>query len=253
LDDISNYQITRKKVGEDHLNEAVFVGVIDRHLSKNEVVPMEDYLKWMNFSLNHLDTEENLVLQLEEKMGDSVESRRTAAFKKFIVPSFVEDKAELLWFVGWVTDLVSNYGCEDSQPVDCVAFLALSLQNVTTPEQFDSVKVFMKAQCAGNVWDIASKVYNVEQHGLQSAPSKAPVGEDPRYEKFFKMMKYGIPLEAVAHKMVLERAAGMTDEAVSILELNPEDPIPQDMEPYLSLQQVGSGGGGGGRPGAMEV
>ena len=240
IDDVSNYQITRKKVGEDHEKERELMSVVNDYLRQNLRVAEGDYLEWANFSMEHLDREEAVILPCEPKLHSSSELRMQFVFKKMITPCFVNNKAEFLWFVGWVMNLVSNYGCEDCSPIDCIGFLAMSLQQVSTLEQYEAMKVYMKAQCASGAWEKASKAYGIDQTGAQKTPAKAPAGEDQRYEKYFKMMKYGIPREAVAQKMVMERAAAEVDEAISILELDPELPIPPELEQYLSLSTSAS-------------
>lgn len=235
LDDISNYQITRKKIGEDHDKESELMAGINEYLRQNLRIPIDEYEKWANFSVEHLDKEEDIILPLESKLHASPDLRTQIVFKKMTSPCFANNKAEFLWFVGWIVNLVSIYGCEECAPIDCVGFLAMALQQVSSAEQYEAMKVYMKAQCAGGIWEKASMMYSIEQTGIQKTPTQAPVGEDPRYEKYFKMMKYGIPKEAVALKMVMERAAVELDEATSILDLDPEQPIPPELEQYLSL------------------
>jgi hypothetical protein len=61
---------------------------------------------------------------------------------------------------------------------------------------------------------------------VKDAPPMVLLKDDPKYQKYLKMLKVGLPKEAAAHKMVSESAAASAEEALSILNMDPEGPSP---------------------------
>ena len=50
--------------------------------------------------------------------------------------------------------------------------------------------------------------------------------DDPKYQKYLKMIKVGLPKEAAAHKMVTENCCSTAEEALAILNMDPDGPSP---------------------------
>jgi hypothetical protein len=66
----------------------------------------------------------------------------------------------------------------------------------------------------------------VEVPTTSAATPTACLKEDAKYGKFFKMMKVGLPQDAVAHKMISEGAVDSHAEAMVLLSMDPNGPPP---------------------------
>eukprot|EP00981_Chlorochromonas_danica_P001557 scaffold341_cov154-Ochromonas_danica.AAC.1 len=62
------------------------------------------------------------------------------------------------------------------------------------------------------------------------------VSDLPQLEKYYKLMKAGIPKEVVAQKMVNEKAVGSTDIAEYLVNVNPLDILPEDFYQRFNAQ-----------------
>ena len=140
LDDISSYQITRKKLAEDHDAENQYTQAIESGLKKSQSISTEAFEKWLAFIMAHFDKEEQVILPINTKLGTVVEERQATLFKKIINPIFTDNQEELVWSLGWLCAILSKNGCGDMAAVDCIGTLALSLQRVTTPDRYKRYK-----------------------------------------------------------------------------------------------------------------
>ena len=62
--------------------------------------------------------------------------------------------------------------------------------------------------------------------GNAADPSAVKLKDDPKYGKYLKMIKVGLPKPAVAQKMFSEGVASSIDKALEILALDPDTPAP---------------------------
>lgn len=237
LDEMSgNYIITRKKVGEDHENEAEFVFGIDAELKANGLTTAT-FDKWYAFATAHFDKEESVVLAIDSKLGAKLEDRQKNVYKRLIVPSFA-DPSDLVWCIGWTVGLLCRTGLGDRSPVDCIGLIAGAYQRVTNPKQYEIVKATINYSIKFNspeLWEQAAQVYGLNDPPLHKMPpSKPPLGEDPRFSSFFKMLQYGVAPEAVAVKMVQQGSARSFESAMAVLALNPDELMPKAMEHAFS-------------------
>jgi hypothetical protein len=76
--------------------------------------------------------------------------------------------------------------------------------------------------------------------GVSAQDGSIRLKDDPKYGKYLKMIKVGLPKPAVAQKMFSEGVAASIDQALEILALDPDAPAPN------------SGGGGGAGAAAEE-
>lgn len=243
LDEMSgSYQITRSRVGEDHEAEQVLVRAVDAELGLGGL--REDTLEvWRAFALAHLDREEKVVLPLDARLGEDVVARGLAAYSKIMLPSFAANEAELLWTLGWAADVLGG-GLGDLSPAACIGKLCLSFQGVTNAPQYEKVKEAVRSGCGEEVWGEATQTHAVDCAGLQALPAADPIGLHPVFEKYFKMVKFGVPSEAAASKMFMQGATPSYEVALEVLEADPDQPITTALMERLtsaSAQTVPSG------------
>ena len=65
-----------------------------------------------------------------------------------------------------------------------------------------------------------------DEHAAASVAAGTCLRDDPKFGKYFKMMKVGLPREAVAHKMMSENTVTTQEEALEILAMDPNGPPP---------------------------
>ena len=89
----------------------------------------------------------------------------------------------------------------------------------------DPRAALMAAMAKKKAADEAAKK-DVEEKVSTAAAASTCLRDDPKYGKYFKMMKVGLPKEAVAHKMLSENTVSTQEEAFEILAMDPNGPPP---------------------------
>ena len=67
---------------------------------------------------------------------------------------------------------------------------------------------------------------DVSQQNADSSSSEVKLKDDPRFSKYLKMVKVGLPKTAVADKMAQEGVVASMEDGLKLLELDPEAPVP---------------------------
>ena len=230
LDKVSNKSIAASKASIEHENEKRAGASVSSELRNSKTVTVSTFENWRTLCLAHLDREEEVFRAIEERVGKTASDRASFVYQEIMSPIFVQSKSEFLWLLGWLAMVISENSADNKAVILAVGELVLSLQASCSPPQFSSIKEKLKGCVSSSDWSKLLKDFKADQPGAQTGkvePIATPVKEDARFANYFKMMKVGLPLDAAAIRMSNDRVVGSYEEAVDILSLDPNKPLPE--------------------------
>lgn len=230
LDKKTNNAVSSSNAMVEHGKEQRAASSITSELKKSKNVNPSSFQQWKSLCLAHLDMEESLFLSIESKLGKAPQDRALYVFQEIVSPLFVQSKTELLWLLGWLSMVISENSEDSKIAVANLGELVMSLQETCSPTQFSTVKEKIKNCVSKSDWSKLMKEFKADQQGIQTGKVESiavPVKEDARFAKYFKMLKVGLPLDAAAIRMSNDKVVGSYEEAVDILSLDPNKPLPE--------------------------
>lgn len=224
LDRVANNAISNARLRETNAEEMLAAEAITSELTKSKSIAKSTFDNWKRLFVANIDKKEPIIANAEKYLGKTFEERAVLVYKEVVCPEFVNNRSELAWTIGWCAMVLSDH----VEVVDLGYFLK-ALQSICSPEQYALFQEKVKSNVASKQWIKLVKEYGVDASGKQTieAPQlMPPIKEDPRFSSYFRMLKVGLPIDAAAIKMTNEQAAATYEDALEILSLNPDDPVP---------------------------
>ena len=138
-------------------------------------------------------------------------------------------KNDMVWSFGWMTMIINDCSTDQAAALKLLGHLLNSLALVSSPNQHALVRTKVKANVSADMWNKLMKDCSDPPRQKEPEYQKPPVKDDPRFVKYFKMVRVGMPLEAAASQMAREGSAPDYDTAVKILNLDPLQPFPDKL------------------------
>ena len=225
LDRVANNAISNARLREMNAHEIIAAEAITSEMTKTNSIAKSTFDEWKRLFIANIDEKEPIISNAEKYLGKTFDDRAAVVFREVICPEFINNKSELVWTIGWCSMVLSD----NVEIVDLGYFLK-ALQSVSSPEQYALFQGKVKATVASKQWAKLVTEYGVDASGKQAIEPPnllPPVKGDPRFGGYFKMLKIGLPIDAAAIKMTNDKVVASYDEAVEILSLNPDEPLPE--------------------------
>ena len=236
LDRFANSAISNAKLRETNANEMIAVEAITSELTKTNSIAKSTFDQWKLLFIANIDKKEPIITKAEKSLGKTFDERAMVVFKEIMCPEFISSKSELAWTIGWCAMILSDH----VEVVDLGYFLK-ALQSISSPEQYALFQEKVKSNIAAKQWAKLVMEYGVDAPGKQTIepPSLLPPAKgDSRFGNYFKMLKIGLPIDAAAIKMTNDRMVASYDEAMEILSLNPDEPLPDKFRSRPVVQKI---------------
>jgi hypothetical protein len=228
LDKVSGHAVTASKLFSELEKLRKLGDVVNAELKEKKLVGAATFDAWQQACGAYLELEERVIMPLEEKLGTTAEARAAAVGRDIISPAFSRLKNDLIVCIGWCSMTLSRNAADATTAAKFLGNFIMCFQAVCSPSQYTLIRDKMQKSVESDQWGKLVREVNANDPGKQSEPvfQKPPIKEDPRFQKYFKMLKIGLSAEAAANQMVNERNAPTFDVAMNVLKQDPNSPLP---------------------------
>ena len=151
LDDIGAGAIGAACLAEEHIVDERVASRVDAALAAGNPAALRGaWTVWKALQLRHLAHEEEIVTPLTMKTGTTPEARGRVVHEWLITPT--EHLPNFDWAIGWVVQLLSEYGSTSQPPEVATRIFACGLQNACSRSQWRRLRPIVQRHCTPSLW-----------------------------------------------------------------------------------------------------
>jgi len=152
LDEVSGGAISAAKLPQEHREDARLAAAVDADMRTGDrTVLHAAWLAWKDDHLHHLAHEEEVMMPLTMKTAATPEARARVVHDRLLVPA--EKMADFDWYVGWVVQMLSQYGSTGQPANVATRVFAWGLQHACSPSQWNRLRPIVERNCTPAIWD----------------------------------------------------------------------------------------------------
>lgn len=178
LDEFSEKKVSNEMIPAEHIQEEKLSNRIKEEIESNGIPSLEAFDAWREYYLNHLTHEEKVITPVTGTLGPTPGKRATVFYDRIINNLWKADKAEFLFFVGWMVKQLSTFGSTNNNASTAARVVVHGLQWSTNPTQWKEILPVVKENTTVEIWEEMVRDYHIESPAFQRdqrQPSHEPV------------------------------------------------------------------------------
>ena len=120
------------------------------------------FAAWKAFQLQHFDKEEEAMMPLTQKVSPTPLGRCRAVHRHLVNPAVDRSPEEFVFFIGWCTGKLSQYGSTQHPAEVAVRVFTRALQSASSAAQWAAFMPVLQAHCSPDIWESMVALYNVD-------------------------------------------------------------------------------------------